>query len=185
MRLRRGAWSVGLFGQGAGGPVERDDKYSPGFGLNHANPSAGLWAAGATVAVALPRAEVTVTVLHDRSRLPWIAHAVLGEEMRRFDDGFRPFSSTRETSLDVSARVHAGSGVWPRLFFRLTQGSETVRFEDSVGARPPMSLGVGRGRLFSFGQFLLGAGMEFGVGAQPRGGPTGASGVTAEPIWPP
>ncbi len=176
VRVKRGAWSIGLFGQGAGGTVDRSDRYFPEFELNHATASAGLWAVGATVAVALPSAEVTATLVHDRSRLPWVAHAVLGEELRLFDGGFRPFSSTRETSLDVAVRLRAGPGVWPRLFLRVTQGTEAVRFEDSFGARPPVSLDVGRGQLFSFRQFLIGAGMEFGVGGARLSVPSGPDG---------
>jgi hypothetical protein len=91
--------------------------------------------------------------------------AVLGEETRDFDLGYRPLSTTREVVWDLAARRRIAPGVHVRAYARVIQGGETVSLSDPAGELPALSIRVRRGGHFPITQFTLGGGFDFSIGA--------------------
>jgi hypothetical protein len=110
---------------------------------------------------------------HDRSRLPFVSHAVLGFETVRFDDGYHPESRSDENVWDVSVRHRFSPALRARLFLRGIYGRESVTLTDSRGQRPAEritikrsgDIGKGTGSLEVLGspQIVLGIGAEFSI----------------------
>jgi hypothetical protein len=90
--------------------------------------------------------------------------AVLGEETRFFDAGYRPVSRTNEIVWDLAARHRISPGVHLRAYVRVSQGSETVSLTDPAGVLTPVELSVRRGGHWPITQFMLGGGADFSVG---------------------
>jgi len=162
-------WKAGTFSAGAGAErmqatMDVQEQRSPGFAHVGYREDASLTAASLFLAKSWKATDVYFSVGIDRSRLPFVAVAVLGEETRDFDLGYRPVSRTREIVWDLSARRRIAPGVHARAYVRVVQGGETVSLSDPDGVLPPVSIGVRRGGHFPITQFTLGGGADFSIG---------------------
>lgn len=163
-RWRRGAFSVGAGAERMQATIDVREQRSPDFAHVGYHEDASLTAASLFLARSGETTDLYFSVGVDRSRLPFVAMAVLGEETRAFDLGYRPVSRTREIVWDLSARRRVAPGVHLRAYARVTQGGETVALSDPDGILPATSIGVRRGGHFPITQFTLGGGADFSIG---------------------
>ena len=127
----------------------------------------------AAVTYSRGRTDALVSFTHDRSRLPFVSHAVLGFETVRLDDGYHPESRSDENIWDLSVRRRFSSALRARLFLRAIYGRESVTFTDSRGLRATEritinrsgDIGKGTGSLKGLGspQIVMGLGAEFSI----------------------
>jgi len=169
-RWRRGSWTVGASGESVSANMPVQEERLPDFAHVTYHERATLSAASLFVTKSWKATDLHFSVGTDRSRLPFVAMAVLGEENTHFDEGYRPVSRTREIVWDLSAQRRVGTGVHLRAFARVIQGGETVALTDPAGVMDPISLRVRRGGHFPITQFTLGGGADFSIGASRRTG---------------
>lgn len=163
--LASGPWRFGAGGEWLSGSVPRDQEFAPDFIFSSGSDPARLLAVGARLERSFGRTSVRVAFFREAVRLGWISYAMLGEEQRRFDDGFLPASDGTSVGADVTARLRAGSGVIVKILGRFVRTTETVTFTDALGSRPPATLDV---RSPVQTQLVFGVGLEFTLG---RGSP--------------
>jgi hypothetical protein len=167
-------WRSGTFSAGAGaertqGTMPVQEQHPPDFAHVTYHEDASLTAASLFAAKSWKTTDLYFSVGIDRSRLPFVVMAVLGEETRALDLGYRPVSTTREVVWDLAVRQRVAPGVHVRAYGRMTQGGETVSLSDPAGALPPASIGVRRGGHSPFTQFTLGGGVDFSIGTARSG----------------
>lgn len=169
-RWRRALWTVGASAEAVSANMPVQEERVPDFAHVTYHERATLSAASLFVTKAWRRTDLYFSVGTDRSRLPFVTMAVLGEENRHFDEGYRPVSRTREIVWDLSAQRRISPGVHLRAFARVIQGGETVALTDATGALDPLSIRVRRGGHFPITQFTLGGGADFTIGAKAQPG---------------
>lgn len=167
-RWRHGVFSAGVSGERERASMPVAEETQPGFAHVGYHADASSTAASLFFEWNGRATDVYFSAGIDRSRLPFVAMAVLGEETRDYDLGYRPLSSTREIVWDLQARRRIAPAVHVRAYVRVIQGGETVSLSDPSGALAPLSIGIRRGGHFPITQFTLGGGVDFGIGA-PRG----------------
>lgn len=174
-RLRRDRWVFSFAGEALRGNLSVHEESTPAFESRDFSSSASFDSFSASIARSWASTGVFLSATYDRSKLPFVALAVLGTETAAFDGGFHPESSTRATLWDLSLRQSISPGVEVRLWARAISGKETVTLTDSLGSRPPRRLVVdwlgagGKGSGGSLGflgspAFSLGIGLEFSIG---------------------
>lgn len=163
-RWRRGTLSLGASFEAAETDMDVHEQRLPDFAHVSYSEHATLGAASIYAAKSWGATDLYFSIGADRSRLPFVAMAVLGEENGFFDQGYRPASRTREVVWDLAARRRISAGVHLRAYARVIQGGETVAFSDPSGALPDVSLRVRRGGHFPITQFTLGGGADFTIG---------------------
>lgn len=164
-RLRRGRWVLTADAERTSGSMTVHEQSAPDF-AHVAYGSHGVFeAAGLTLERDGPSTQILLSATLDRSRLPFVAVAVLGEETRAFDQGRRPFSRTQEWIWDLQARHRIAPGIHLRAYIRVIEGNETVRLVDPSAAQPDQVIPVRRGGRLPVTQFLLGGGADFSIGA--------------------
>lgn len=171
-RLRRGRWSVLAHYERLSGSLDVLEESLPDFHVRRPAGEARLEAARLGLGYSWPRTDLWATATYDRSRLPFIALAVLGTETAGFDEGYHPDSRTRQFFGDLTARHAFTPAIRARLTLRLATGDETVILTDSSGVLPTQSLDLQRRGRFGGGlsrsigwpelTFFLGA--DFSVG---------------------
>jgi hypothetical protein len=176
-RARRGQWTASIAAERMEGDLDVHEESLPDFVSRDFQSRGRLEALSLSLGRAWGRTEVLLTATLDRSRLPFVAMAVLGTETRSLDAGYHPESRTRETIYDLSALRVLSPGVRLRAFLRAVYGSETVTLTDRSGNLPTLRLKVRRGGdtgegfqsldYFGLPQFVVGLALDFTVG---RGG---------------
>ena len=164
-RWRRGTFSAGAGAERTQGTMPVQEQHLPDFAHVTYHEDASLTAASLFAAKSWKTTDLYFSVGTDRSRLPFVVMAVLGEETRNFDLGYRPVSTTREVVWDLAVRQRISPGVHVRAYARVIQGGETVSLSDPSGVLPSASIGVRRGGHFPITQFTLGGGVDFSIGA--------------------
>ena len=165
-RWRRGTLSAGASGETMQASMPVQEERLPDFAHVTYHADARLTAASVFVEKSWNATDLHFSLGTDRSRLPFVAMAVLGEETRDFDLGYRPLSTTREVVWDLAARRRIAPGVHVRAYARVIQGGETVSLSDPAGELPALSIRVRRGGHFPITQFTLGGGFDFAIGAR-------------------
>jgi len=179
-RWRRGSWALWASGERLSGDVDVHEESAPDFASRDFSAAARFEALHAGVSRTWGRTDISFSATYDRSKLPFVALAVLGVETDLFDSGFHPESRTEETIWDLAVRREISPDVRLRLFFRAIHGDEKVVLTDSARVRPDQritirrggDIGKGTGSLDAFGnpQFVLGIGAEFSIGRRGRAG---------------
>jgi hypothetical protein len=161
-RAERGPWTGSLSAEALSGSIPVSTEFFPNFQAESRDSRAWTEGLAATVLRTAGKWDAGVSLFLDRSRLPFVALAVLGAENRAFDSGFRPDSRTREWGYELSLRREVAPGVWPRIFYRSVHGNETVALlaEDAAS-----NLRVRRGGRFPGNQFTVGLAAQFSIGA--------------------
>lgn len=163
-RCRRGPWLASLDAEALTGSLPGSEEDAPAFVSQHTRETAWTEAAALTLQRSLGSADVALTASLDRSRLPFVALAVLGAEERAFDSGYHPVSRANDWSVDVAVRWEAFPGVFPRVFLRTTHGTERIVLSDRSGVQPDRTIRASRGTGFPGTSFLVGLGAEFSIG---------------------
>ena len=167
-RGRRNGWTGSMSAEALSGSLPVTTEFQPDFTSRTRSETAWTEAAAVAVARSFGRWDGAVSLFLDRSRLPFVALAVLGDETTAFDSGSRPDSRTREWGYELSLRREVAPGVWPRIFYRVVHGNETVALIDASGTGS--SLSVRRGAGFPGNQFVAGIGAQFSIGRAPAAG---------------
>jgi hypothetical protein len=167
-------WRSGTFSAGAGaermqGTMSVQEERPPDFAHVTYHEDASLTAASVFAEKSWKTTDLYFSVGVDKSRLPFVVMAVLGEETRALDLGYRPVSKTNEVVWDLAVRQRVSPGVHVRAYARVIQGGETVSLSDPSGVLPSTSIGVRRGGHFPITQFTLGGGVDFSIGAARSG----------------
>jgi hypothetical protein len=163
-RWRHGTLSLGISAEAAATDMDVHEQRMPDFAHVSYSERATLSAGSLFVEKTWGGTDLHFSIGADRSRLPFVAMAVLGEETRYFDAGYRPLSRTKEVVWDLAARHRISPGVHLRAYVRVIQGGETVSLNDPGGALPDVELSVRRGGHFPITQFMLGGGADFSIG---------------------
>jgi hypothetical protein len=163
-RWRRGTFAAGAGAERTQGSMPVQEERPPDFAHVTYHEDAWLTAASLFAEKSWKNTDLYFSVGIDRSRLPFVVMAVLGEETRAIDLGYRPLSTTREIVWDLAVRQRVAPGVHVRAYARAIQGGETVSLSDPSGVHPPGSIGVRRGGHFPITQFTLGGGVDFSIG---------------------
>ena len=163
-RYRRGSWLASFDAEALSGSLPGSEEDAPAFVSQHTRSQAWTESAELTLQRSMGRTEVALAASLDRSRLPFVALAVLGAEERAFDSGYHPVSRVNDWSADLAVRWEAFPGVVPRVFFRTSHGTERIALSDRAGVLPDRTLRATRGTGFPGTSFLVGLGAEFSIG---------------------
>jgi hypothetical protein len=156
-----GPWRFGAGGEFLSGSIPREEQFAPEYVSVSGSDPAHLYAAGVRVERSFGSASVRLAFFWEEARLGWVSYAMIGEEQRRFDDGFRPASDGTSVGADLTARLRVGSGVYLKLLTRVVRTAETVTFTDAIGTRPSATIDV---KWPVAHQFAFGLGLEFTLG---------------------
>ncbi len=163
-RVKLAAWRLSLSGETMSANMPVEEQRVPDFAHVTYHSRARFSAAWLSAERSWGGTDVAATVGVDRSRLPFVVMAVLGEEIRYFDQGYRPVSTTREVSVGLSARRRIAPGIHVRAYMAARQGSETDALTDPAGQLPDVSIRIRRGGRSPVTTFLLGGGADFSIG---------------------
>jgi hypothetical protein len=159
-----GRWRLSAGGEYVAGSATIDEEYAPDFASMSRTGTVRMWGVAGRAVGTFGRLEASVSLFYESASLPWVALAMLGEELRRFDDGFAPSSSLRSAGTALLFRYRVGRGVWLKLVGSAARGHETVTFQDALDARPTAELSV---RWPADRQYAVGAGVDFTLGGPP------------------
>lgn len=157
-RLRRGHWLFSLGAERASGSIDVHEESAPDFDSRNFRGDASLEALRLGIVRSWPKTDLFLSATYDRTRLPFVALAVLGTETVAFDGGFHPDSRTRQWIWDLSLRHTVAPSVQARVFLRGVYGRETLTLTDSAGLLPSRQL-----KIFHEGAF--GRGLSGGLGS--------------------
>ncbi len=161
--LVRGPWRFFLGGEWLSGSVPRDEQFGPIYQPVSGQDPANLRAVGLSAERSFGRASFRLAGFWQESSMGWVSYSMLGETLRRFDDGFRPASASQSYGFEVTARFLVGTGVYVKAFGHAARTSETVTFTDALGSRPSATLDV---LAPMTNQFAFGLGLEFTLGGK-------------------
>src|SRR5262249_6807100 len=101
-RGRKGPWTGSISVEALSGSIPVSTEFLPDFHPESRESTAWTEGLAATVGREAGKWDAQVSLFLDRSRLPFVALAVLGAENRAFDSGSRPDSRTREWGYELS-----------------------------------------------------------------------------------
>ncbi len=168
-RMRRGNWTLTLGAEKATGSLGVHEESAPHFAPRNFDADASFEALRLALGHSWARTDAFLSGTYDRSRLPFVALAVLGTETVAFDGGFHPDSRVRQFLWDLSVAHALAPGARARVFLRAAYGEETLTLTDSAAAAATRRLTIertgvfGRGlsRFFGSPELVLGLGAEF------------------------
>jgi len=163
-RWRHGTLSLGASGEAIAADMSVHEERSPDFAHVSYTERATLSSASLFAEKTWGPTDLYFSIGADRSRLPFVAMAILGQETLYYDQGYRPVSRTKEVVWDLEARHRISPGVHLRAYVRVIQGNETVSLTDPGGTLAPVELSVRRGGHWPITQFTLGGGADFSIG---------------------
>jgi len=161
--LARGPWRFFLGGEWLSGSVPRDEQFAPLYQPVSGQDPARLRAAGLWAERSVGRTSFRLAGFWQDATMGWVSYAVLGETLRRFNDGFRPGSASQTWGVELTARVLVGTGVFLKAFGHFAWTNETVTFTDALYGRPSATLDV---LAPGTDQFAFGLGLEFTLGGK-------------------
>jgi hypothetical protein len=167
-RARRGRWTFSASAERASGVIGVHEESLPNFVPRDSDERATLEAYRLGVGYAAGRTEVFLQATYDRSRLPFVAFAVLGTEVSAFEGGYHPESRANVYAWDLTVRQTLVPGFRVKVLLRSSRGDETLTLTDSTGALPTRRLDIQRSGLFGAGlsKVLGGPDVALGVGAE-------------------
>lgn len=161
--LVRGPWRFFVGGEWLSGSVPRDEQFAPHYKPVSGEDPARLRAAGLWAERSVGRTSFRLAGFWQDATMGWVSYAVLGETLRRFNDGFRPGSASQTWGVELTTRVLIGTGVFVKAFGHIARTSETVTFTDALYGRPSATLDV---LAPGTSQFAFGLGLEFTLGGK-------------------
>ena len=164
-RARRGRWTFAASAERASGAIGVHEESLPNFVPRDSEETATLEAYRVGVGYAAGRTEVFLQATYDRSRLPFVAFAVLGTEVTAFEGGYHPESRANVTLWDLTLRQTLVPGFRVKVLLRSSRGDETLTLTDSAGALPTRRLEIQRSGLFGAGLSKVLGGPEVAIGA--------------------
>jgi hypothetical protein len=167
-RARRGRWTLAASAERASGAIGVHEESLPNFVPRDSDQTATLEAYRLGVGYAAGRTEVFLQATYDRSRLPFVAFAVLGTEVSAFEGGYHPESRASLYLWDLTLRQTLVPGFRVKVLLRSSRGDETLTLTDATGALPTRRLDIQRSGLFGAGlsKVLGGPEVAIGVGAE-------------------
>jgi hypothetical protein len=155
LKGRRGAWTGWASGEYASGSIDVHEENFPDFVARDSQAPARLEAYRLGVLWApLPgdkHFEASLSGTFDRSRLPFLALALLGSETTDLERGYHPDSTAREYAAEVAVRYRLSRAIRIGAFLRLGYGDETVVLTDATGVLPSKRVEVDRSGVFGNG----------------------------------
>lgn len=167
-RARRGRWTLSVLAERASGSIEVHEASQPNFVPHAFSATATLEAYRIGVGHAAGRTEAFLQATYDRSRLPFVAFAVLGTEVSALEAGYHPESRANLVSWDLTVRRTFVPGFRVKVLLRSSSGDETLTLTDPAGVLPGRRLDVQRSGVFGAGlsRILGGPEVSLGVGAE-------------------
>jgi hypothetical protein len=167
-RARRGRWTLAASAERASGSIGVHEQSQPAFVHQDFNGTATLEAYRIGVGYAASKTEAFFQATYDRSRLPFVAFAVLGTEVAALEAGYHPESRANLVFWDLTVRQTFVPGFRVKVLLRSSSGDETLTLTDPVGVLPGRQLDVRRSGVFGAGlsRILGGPEVSLGVGAE-------------------
>ncbi len=167
-RARRGRWSLGLSAERASGSIRAHEENQPAFVPRAFDATATVEAYRLGLGYAGGNTEAVLQATYDRSRLPFVAFAVLGTEVGAFESGYHPESRAKITLWDLTVRQRLSEGFRVKVMLRTSRGDETLSLTDPTGALPAQSLNIQRSGVFGAGlsHLLGGPEVTLAIGAE-------------------
>jgi hypothetical protein len=167
-RARHGHWTFSASAERASGASGVHEGSLPNFVPRDSDETATLEAYRLGVGYAAGRTEVFLQATYDRSRLPFVAFAVLGTEVTAFEGGYHPESRVNLFFWDLTLRQTLAPGFRVKVLLRSSRGDETLTLTDPSGALPTRRLDIQRSGLFGAGlsKVLGGPEVALGIGAE-------------------
>jgi hypothetical protein len=163
-RARRGRWTLAASAERASGSIGVHEESLPSFVPRDSDGTATLEAYRIGVGYAAGKTEVFFQATYDRSRLPFVAFAVLGTEVSAFEGGYHPESRANVYLWDLTVRQTLVPGFRVRMLLRSSRGDETLTLTDPTGGRPVRRLDIERSGLFGAGLSKILGGPEVALG---------------------
>ncbi len=167
-RARRGRWTLVASAERANGSIRVHESSQPAFVSHDFDATATLEAYRIGLGYAAGKTEAFLQWTYDRSRLPFVAFAVLGTEVSALEEGYHPESLENLHLLDLAVRQTLVPGFRVKVFLRSSRGDETVTLTDPAGVLPRRRLDVQRSGVFGAGLSRIFGGPEvsLGIGAE-------------------
>ncbi len=167
-RWRRARWTLAGTVERASGSIPVHEESLPSFVPRDSREKATLEAYRIGVGYVAGRTEVFLQATYDRSRLPFVAFAVLGTEVTAFEGGYHPESRANLYLWDLTVRQTVVPGFRMKVLLRSSRGDETLTLTDPTGVQPVRNLDIQRSGLFGAGlsKVLGGPEVALGVGAE-------------------
>ncbi|HYS92950.1 MAG TPA: hypothetical protein VEL48_05945, partial [Candidatus Acidoferrales bacterium] len=170
-RARLGRWTLSLSAERANGSLSVHEESKPAFVAHDFNAPASLEAYRLGIGWNAGKRDFFLQASYDRSRLPFVALAVLGTEVSAFESGYHPDSRARVLLLDLTARREFAPGFRFKLFLRSSFGDETLTLTDPAGVLPARQFDIKRSGVFGAGlshalgspEATLGLGVELAL----------------------
>jgi hypothetical protein len=167
-RLREGRWTLAASAERASGSIAVHEENQPAFLAREFDGPTTLEAYRLGLGYAAKSTEVFFQATYDRSRLPFVAFAVLGTEISAFESGYHPESRAQVYLWDLTVRQTLAPGFRVKVLLRSSRGDETLTLTDPTGALPARRLDIQRSGVFGAGlsHLLGGPEVTLGVGAE-------------------
>ena len=167
-RARRGRWTLAALAERASGSIGVHEQSQPDFAHRDFNGTATLEAYRIGAGYAAGSTEAFLQATYDRSRLPFVAFAVLGTEVSALEAGYHPESRANLVFWDLTVRHTFAPGFRVKVLLRSSSGDETLTLTDPAGVLPARRLDIQRSGVFGAGlsRVLGGPEVSLGVGAE-------------------
>ncbi len=167
-RAHLGRWTLAASVERASGSIGVHEASQPAFVPHDFKGTATLEAYRIGLGYAAGKTEAFLQWTYDRSRLPFVAFAVLGTEVSALEEGYHPESLVNLHLLDLAVRQTVVPGFRVKVLLRSSRGDETVRLTDPAGVLPRRQLDVQRSGVFGAGlsRVLGGPEVSLGIGAE-------------------
>jgi len=167
-RARQGHWTLAVSAERASGSIGVHEENQPAFFAHDFGATTTLEAYRIGLGFAARNTEAFFQATYDRSRLPFVALAVLGTEVSAFESGYHPESRARIYLWDLTLRQTLAPGFRVKVLLRSSRGNETLALTDPTGALPARRLEIERSGVFGAGlsHLLGGPEVALGVGAE-------------------
>jgi hypothetical protein len=167
-RARRGRWTLAVSAERASGSIPVHEESQPAFTPHDFDAPATLEAYRVGVGYEVKNTEGFLDATYDRSRLPFLAFAVLGTEVSALESGYHPDSRTRLFHWNLTVRQTLAPGFRIRVLLRSSRGDETLTLTDPTGVLPARSLDIQHSGIFGAGlsRLLGGPEVALAVGAE-------------------
>ncbi len=167
-RARRGRWTLSALAERATGSIEVHEQSQPDFVHRDSNATATLEAYRIGAGYAAGNTEAFLQATYDRSRLPFVAFAVLGTEVSVLEAGYHPESRSNLVFWDLTVRQTFAPGFRVKVLLRSSSGDETLTLTDPAGVLPARRLDIQRSGVFGAGlsRLLGGPEVSLGIGAE-------------------
>ncbi len=163
VRARRDRWSLAVSAERASGSIGAHEESQPAFTPRDFDATATLEAYRFGIGYTAKTTEVFFQATYDRSRLPFVAFAVLGTEVSAFESGYHPESRANLYLWDLTIRQTLVPGFRVKVLLRSSRGDETLTLTDPAGVLPPRRIDI---RVPVSTRFPGGPEVALGLGAE-------------------